>query len=513
MKILVLILLCCCFQDVRSSRAAEKEEEELINQFTHQGEIHTLQQLQRKIGVFLNPDEHIHRNYQEMTDYMFSLNKQFPNLTHVYSVGQSVEGRELWVLVVSRYAKEHHKNIPEFKYIANMHGNEVTGRVFLLSLAWVLLHNYNQNLWIHKLMDSTRIHLMPSMNPDGYEIAQEGDHSHVVGRQNSNGLDLNRNFPSRFPNYYPTSSIQPETIAVMNWTRHVPFILSANLHGGTTLVNYPFDDYPTRNKQHNYSPSPDNALFVRLAYSYARGHERMWKKGPRCLNEELNIAVDPQNGIINGADWYIVAGGMQDWNYLHTNCFEVTVEMNCEKFPYQNRLQYLWEENKYTLLNFISLIHEAIHGVIIDEDTGGGIVNATISIDDQSKIVVSYGSGEFWRLVNIGKYELTFDHTDYHPQSLSVEVTHRNRSPYVEVKLKRIIPLTTTPVPISRTTKKATRLAGVKQQSSKENEYIIPGQYPGSNNLRIITMSSSQLNLKYFASLFVLLISGKSIFF
>lgn len=48
-----------------------------------------------------------------------------------------------------------------------MHGNEVMGREALLHLAAVLLHNYDRNLYIQQLLDTTRIHLMPTMNPDG----------------------------------------------------------------------------------------------------------------------------------------------------------------------------------------------------------------------------------------------------------------------------------------------------------------------------------------------------------
>ncbi|CAD6187516.1 unnamed protein product [Caenorhabditis auriculariae] len=465
---LLFVLFVAVFGGCQCSLEAEKDQQELISIFESQNEIATKEKLIEKIGPFIDPPNFKHRNYSALTAELYEIHRQFPDQTHVYSAGTSVQGRELWVLVVSRYPKEHKKNIPEFKYVANMHGNEVTGRVLLISMAWTLLNNYKTNLWMHQLLDSTRIHLMPTMNPDGYEYAEEGDDSGVAGRLNANGKDLNRNFPSRFPNYFPSNELQPETVAIMNWTRQIPFVLSANLHGGTTLVNYPFDDFPTRGKQRKFAPAPDNALFVRLAYSYARAHDRMWKEGPRCLDNNLNVAVDPQLGIMNGADWYIVNGGMQDWNYLQTNCFEITVEMNCVKFPLENELWPLWNENKYALLNYISLIHGAIHGTIQDSVTGKGIVNATVSIDQKSKIVVSYGEGEFWRLANMGIYNLTFDHNDYVPYTTTVQVDNFNRSPFIEVKLQRLHSLESTTKSSFTTTEKSTVHPSTRKSAGNE---------------------------------------------
>ena len=63
---------------------------------------------------------------------------------------------------------------PNVKYVANMHGNEAVGRELMLHTILHLVQNYNTDYYIRWLLDNTRIHIMPSMNPDGFEVAQEG---------------------------------------------------------------------------------------------------------------------------------------------------------------------------------------------------------------------------------------------------------------------------------------------------------------------------------------------------
>merc|ERR1712079_500106 len=69
-------------------------------------------------------------------------------------------------------------------------------------------------------------------------------------------------------------------------------------------------------------------------------------------------------GITNGAEWYEISGGMQDFNYLYTNCMDITLELSCVKKPLARMLQAAWEANLKPML----------HGVV--RDTSGQPVEA-----------------------------------------------------------------------------------------------------------------------------------------
>ena len=136
-----------------------------------------------------------YHNYQELTRELQNIHKRWPSLTKLYKLsGTSVEGRNLWVIQISKDVnKRRSRDLkPMVKYIGNIHGNEAVGRELLIHFAKYLLESYSSSSHssstnaadIKKLIDTTDIHILPSMNPDGFEHSLKMDCRGVTGSIN-----------------------------------------------------------------------------------------------------------------------------------------------------------------------------------------------------------------------------------------------------------------------------------------------------------------------------------------
>ncbi|KAJ8985210.1 hypothetical protein NQ317_018239 [Molorchus minor] len=364
-----------------------------------------------------------HHHYKDLVDFMMYYHKMYPNITHLHSIGKSVQGRDLYVMVISSTPREHVPGKPEFKYIANMHGNEIVGRELLLYLIKYLCERYGGDDTVTKLLNTTRIHLLPSMNPDGYEMSQEGDSSSVVGRNNANGFDLNRNFPDQYVVNEYNKVIQPETQAVMDWTLSEPFVLSSNLHNGALVANYPYDDTPNGTIYEN--SSPDDKVFKHLAMTYSNAHRTMHegKSCPMFPNEKFI------GGITNGAKWYPVTGGMQDWNYLVAGCMEITLEIGCYKYPDSKFLPQYWLDNKDALIAYIQQVHTGVSGYVTST-IGSAIRHAEVMVEGVKHPVKTAEHGDYWRILLPGEYNLTFSARGYESYTAAIVVPESGHVQY-----------------------------------------------------------------------------------
>lgn len=375
-----------------------------------------------------------YEDHSRMISRLTRLAERFPGLAQIGAIGKSVQGKALVYIKISTNVTDRSHLEPMFRYVGNMHGDETVGRQLIIYMAHYLLQGYGRDDRVTRLVDNTEIFLMPTMNPDGYAASKAGcglsgffNFGAASGRNNANNKDLNRDFPRQFddPKFETRQDLernrQPETIAMMRWILSQPFVLSANMHAGAVVASYPFDDSASH-RTGSYSASPDDDFFKRVARIYARNHAVM-RRGNAC-GENF-----PQ-GITNGAHWYDVPGGMQDFNYVYTNDFEITLELTCCKHPPANALVEEWTKNKESMLLYMEAIHSGIKGDVVDADTGRPIRNAAVIIHGNRKTVRTTRQGEFWRLLAPGQYNMTVQATGYE-ESNPLRITVNENGPEV----------------------------------------------------------------------------------
>ncbi|HLE10415.1 MAG: hypothetical protein A2504_15880 [Bdellovibrionales bacterium RIFOXYD12_FULL_39_22] len=316
---------------------------------------------------------------EQIGEQLKMLQEKYPEIISLTSIGKSVLGRPIWAVKISDNAGQDEIE-PEFKYIANMHGDEIVGRELLVKLiADLAMAYYDNNERIISLINNTEIYLLPSINPDGNAKRQRG---------NANYRDLNRSFPdfTTSDNQNISGSRPAETVAVMNFQKERNFALSANFHDGAVVVNYPWDtkggDFQFQN------------LIVDLSAEYARNNSDMRGSG------EFN------DGITNGYDWYEVNGGMQDWSYYWHGDMQITLEFSLIKWPRITEISRQYNLNKESMIQYMRRIHQGA-GVYFADNQLSGAITIYKKIDaNKNELISSFGfsHGEFYKVLDEGEY-------------------------------------------------------------------------------------------------------------
>jgi hypothetical protein len=94
----------------------------------------------------------------------------YKKIAQLFSLGVTNTNKELSVMrltspVDTTNDDEFQLLKPKFKYVANMHGDETIGRELMIALIYYLLLNSKSDARINRLLSTTDIYIMPSMNP------------------------------------------------------------------------------------------------------------------------------------------------------------------------------------------------------------------------------------------------------------------------------------------------------------------------------------------------------------
>ena len=105
--------------------------------------------------------------YNEMNQALEELNKAFPKLTKLESVGKSEEGRDIYALTIHNPATGPELEKPGIYVDGNIHGNEIQAGEVCLYYANLLLTKYGDNERITQLVDKNVHYIIPVVNVDG----------------------------------------------------------------------------------------------------------------------------------------------------------------------------------------------------------------------------------------------------------------------------------------------------------------------------------------------------------
>jgi len=360
---------------------------------------------------YLPIDKARYHSNQEVEHILRALVHRCPHIMALRNIGRSVRGNAIWAMRVSDNIRLNEVGEPELLMVANLHGDEPVGRELLL---WTLEHICDSYMStppaIKNLVDSVDLWVIPCANPDGYAS---------MTHFNAMRVDLDRNFPDRLEG--DPLDVQPETESLMDFMQSHTFAASLAFHGGSMVVSYPWDG----NDLHQsgvYTAAPDDKLFRALAWSYA------------SHNPQMAGSTEFPNGITNGARWYVLYGGMQDWVYDGRGTLQLTVELSTPKWPHGGNLPMYWQNNRVPIFSWITYTLRGVWGQIKDS-RGGPVRGAEVIAFDRSgthpkrlaTIYVDPEHGDYYRILLPGSYSMEIIARGYH--SLAVPVFHVTDGP------------------------------------------------------------------------------------
>lgn len=394
---------------------ANQEEYDKLIALGFQPELQTPPSLRANVTMWNGQGTYNWDSYLTYPQYV-SMMEGFPD--------KAIEGRECTLFSLGTLSTSNHRQLlgvrinngnpegkPKFLYTSTMHGDEITGMILMLRLIDELCTSTDSR--IVNLVNDLDIYIMPLTNPDG---TYKGGNNTVnsAQRYNGNNVDLNRNYKDYYQGAHPDgNSYEDETVWTMAFGDSLLFTMSANYHGGAEVMNYPWDAV--------YDDHADKDWYEYVCTEYVQIARQTYSSYMKDTY---------QDGVTNGAAWYVITGSRQDYMNAYGQCREVTVECSSTKTPAASQLPNFWNYNHNSMLAFMEQCRNGVHGVVRDADTGQPIEGVKVTVlnhDSETSFVTTHSVGDFHRPIKGGSYTFEFRKSGYCTETVDVTITDGQR--------------------------------------------------------------------------------------
>jgi len=342
--------------------------------------------------------------YAEVCSTMRALALQYSGIAKLETLGISVGGRAILTMkVTSNPTQEADK--PRIRLNGPHHGNEKIATEITLSFLKYLCERYDTNAFVHSLVDTREIWIVPIFNVDG----------HVANRRtNNNGVDLNRDYGYEWGGEGSSASpySQVETRAMREHSERHVVNLEYAYHSTEAVVNYLWDNHPAQ--------APDSSWVQPVSQRYA----------------DSTYGSGTQLDTINGYRWYEVHGSCQDNTFGNYGGMAWTIETDLPS----NRpaVDNICTANRRALLDMIRLSGWGIQGLVRDSLTGAPLfAQVAFTSPYRWTTFTQYNVGDFHKSLPPGTYTLRVSSNGYIPQTLSNVVVPETGAVSLDVPLVR----------------------------------------------------------------------------
>ncbi len=260
-------------------------------------------------------------NYSELTEKIKNLARQNPDIMSVESLGQSVEGREIWHVRLSTEL-ESADSKPGIAFMGGHHAREhLSVEVPLLLIEKLIAGFRSGDSQIKKFFETRDIHIVPVVNPDGkeYDIStgryRYWRKSRAQVSETFYGVDLNRNYgfmwgtggsssdPKSETYKGPTPFSEPETQAIKKFIE--------NQHNVTILLSF-----------HTFSEL--------ILYPWGHKYDSIENQRDFLVHKTMAETMAQWNGYTpqQSSDLYIASGDTTDWSYGQQHVVSFTFELD-----------------------------------------------------------------------------------------------------------------------------------------------------------------------------------------